>query len=127
MIEFAVGLVVSEKEVVLLRAFHTHVGLPARFFGIEMKIKFFLVIDSKFDIVARGRTEEIKTRFEDAVLFLKDEHAFGRESGGVEGVSAAGVVVAEIHDRILTAIDEEGEAIALVGFFLFGLSIASQK
>ena len=122
-VDLAVGFVVIEQQAVLLGAFYVHICLPARFFGVEVKVAFLVAVNRKFDIGAAGVDKEVKSRFEFALLVFKHEQTFGRQAGGVESVGAAGIVVAQIHHGVGVAIDEEREAVALWRLFLVACGV----
>ena len=84
-----------------------------------MEVELLVAVYGKLNIVARLRDKKVKPGFELSLFVLEDKHALWRQFGGVESVSGASVIVAKIHYRVLTSIDEEGESVPFVWIFLF--------
>ena len=43
---------VGEENLVFFRALDPHVVLPARVFGVEVEVEFFVAVDGEFDVIA---------------------------------------------------------------------------
>ena len=86
-----------KQQLVFFRAFDVHVVLPPRLFCVEVDVQFLVVVNSELHIVARWVGEEIEAWFKHTLFVLENKHSLWGDACRVEGVSAAGIVVAEIH------------------------------